>query len=65
MKTKVRLLRRLGQNPEDSVLEKTPTEADWLIANGYAVTVTVDEDAPVLLAADPPRRGRGPGGQRR
>lgn len=36
MNMKVKLLRRLGQNKADAVIETDPASAEWLIAKGHA-----------------------------
>lgn len=60
MSVKVQLLRRLGQNNPGSVLSRTTQEAEWLIANGYAVVApnVVERDAAVPAPRAVQAKGR-------
>lgn len=53
---KIRLLRKLGQNPIGAIIDRTPPEAEQLIRQNFAVHAPND-DAPAEDDSDPGDQG--------
>jgi hypothetical protein len=45
---RVKYLRRMGQNQAKAVVDVPASEAEWLIAGGYAVALEEPKQAPVV-----------------